>query len=136
MTHAEAHPPFPDGVGRQKVVKDKEDDGEVHNLRRTAGGSLGDEESAGGWWIHNGYNLGGPADVEPETYEEPPVYYSKERLASLRSNFDSLLEMAEDGISPERAESLKFVFDEIERMALDARTVTTEERSSKRRRTL
>jgi len=48
--------------------------------------------------------------------------------------------MAEGGVSLGRADSVRFVFDEIERMALDIRTISADsesrgERNTKRRRT-
>jgi len=136
ITHAEAHPPFPDGAGRRKAVKaggrESQDNGGW-----AADSSSGDGERAGGGFIQDDYEVEAPLEVEPEVYEEPRVFFPRERLASLRSNFDLMLEMAEEGVPPERTDSFRFVFDAIERADLDIRTVSAEssgERSSKRRR--
>jgi hypothetical protein len=155
ITHAEAHPPFPDGAGRRKAVKDGGGESQ-DNGGWAADSSSGDGERAGGGFIQDDYEVEAPLEVEPEVYEEPrvsscplyhlmqygelasyQVFFPRERLASLRSNFDLMLEMAEEGVPPERTDSFRFVFDAIERADLDIRTVSAEssgERSSKRRR--
>jgi len=136
ITHAEAHPPFPDGAGRRKAVKDGGGESQ-DNGGWAADSSSGDGERAGGGFIQDDYEVEAPLEVEPEVYEEPRVFFPRERLASLRSNFDLMLEMAEEGVPPERTDAFRFVFDAIERADLDIRTVSAEssgERSSKRRR--
>jgi len=102
-----------------------------------ADSSSGDGEPAGGGFIQDNYEVEAPLEVEPEVYEEPRVFFPRERLASLRSNFDLMLEMAEEGVPPERTDAFRFVFDAIERADLDIRTVSAESsggKSSKRRR--
>jgi hypothetical protein len=74
MRHTDAHPPFPDGAGRRKVAKDKDKSGELHDNGGCAvDSSLGDEGSAGGGSMQDGYDMGLSPGVEPEVHEEPRV---------------------------------------------------------------
>jgi hypothetical protein len=66
------------------------------------------------------------------------VFYSKSWLASLRTNFNLVLDMAEAGVHPELADSFQNVFDKIKQTAQDNQTASAEsygERDLKRRRT-
>jgi len=59
-------------------------------------------------------------------------------LASLRTNFNLVFDMAEAGVHPELADSFKTVFDKIKQTAQDIQRASAEsrgERDSKRRRT-
>jgi len=157
MTHALAHPPFPDGAGRRKVVvKDKNtteelhDHGECDHGEYAADSLLGEEESAGGGLSQGDYDTS--LEVESEVREEPrvsncllcylmqhkfalyQVFYSKSWLASLRTNFNLVFDMAEAGVHPELADSFKTVFDKIKQTAQDASAESRGERDSKRRR--
>jgi len=72
ITHAEAHPPFPDSLGRRKVLKDKDDCGDAHDRGGPAANStFREDESAGGGLMQDGYFMGGSEEVE--RYEEPRV---------------------------------------------------------------
>jgi len=139
MTHAQAHAPFPDGAGRRKVVKDKNTAEGLHDHGEWAADSLlGEEESGGGGLLQGDCDMEASPEVEPEMPEEPRVFYSKSWLASLRTNFNLVFDMAEAGVHPELADSFQNVFDKIKQTAQDIQTASAEscgERDSKRRRT-
>ena len=75
MTHSEAHPPFPDKVGRRKVVTDKERSEESHHRHSewVADSLLGDEESAGGELQQPDYDMGTYPELEHEVVQEQRV---------------------------------------------------------------
>jgi hypothetical protein len=82
MTHAQAHPPFPDGAGRRKVVKDKNTAEGLHDHGEWAADSLlGEEESGGGGLLQGDYDMEASPEVEPEMREEPRVSSSLPMLS-------------------------------------------------------
>jgi hypothetical protein len=82
MTHAQAHPPFPDGAGRRKVVKDKNTAEGLHDHGEWAADSLlGEEESGGGGLLQGDYDMEASPEVEPEMREEQRVSSSLPMLS-------------------------------------------------------
>ncbi|KAF7982770.1 hypothetical protein HWV62_26678 [Athelia sp. TMB] len=141
ITHAETHPPFPEGAGRRVIEIEEPVDirgsvmMEVHDLgpapvqmapspSTTSPSGDDDFAPASEYWqqTQDDHHIHLPPEPEMESYQEPRhVYYSPDQLSALHRNFNAILDMASRGVPIELDGAFQYVFKGINQVADEVR---------------